>query len=422
MDNNRNNSIDPWDRDSFETGSTRPPKNRGGIIAILLVIIIFLGGITSALSLMNIRLFGELMETGTGESNPMFFATEASQPSTEGQTTPSDTNTLPPGAADISLNLNKTPQSVDNIPQTGGLSYQQIYAKAIDSVVSVICTLSDGTSSGTGVILSEQGYIVTNCHVVDGAQRIRVRLTDNRELDAAVVGADAVSDLAVLYVKASRLTPAEFGDAASVRVGDAVAAIGDPLGVELRGTMTDGIVSAINRDMTFGGRKMTLIQTNAALNSGNSGGPLLNCHGQVIGINTMKIGAFADDAGVEGLGFAIPSTTVKEVVDQLLAKGYVSGRPGLGLEGEAVSLVQQRFYRYPAGVMILSVTEGSNADTQGLVAGDILLMLDGKRITGVDEMNNVLYAHNVGDTVEAVIYRGGRQYSVQLTLEEAKGA
>ena len=421
MNNQHNNPIDPWERDSFETGSTKPPKNRGGIIAVLLVAVIFLGGITSALGLMNVRLFGALAEAGK-ETIPMLFSTEPSDTGSGIQNSTQSEQTLPPNTGDITVNLNKSPESVENIPQSGGLSYQEIYSKNIDSVVSVLCTLQGGSSSGTGVVLSEKGYIVTNCHVVEGAQSIRIRLTDQRELVATIVGADTVSDLAVLYVNATDLKAAEFGDASSLRVGDAVAAIGDPLGVELRGTMTDGIVSAINRDMVVSGRKMTLIQTNAALNSGNSGGPLLNCYGQVIGINTMKIGAFADEAGVEGLGFAIPSTTVKEVVDQLLSQGYVSGRPGLGLKGEAVTMVQQHFYRYPAGVLVTEVTDGSNADTQGLIAGDILLSLDGVRITSEDEMRNVLYSHRVGDTVEAIIYRSGRQYSVTLTLEEARGA
>ena len=296
----------------------------------------------------------------------------------------------------------------------GGLGLQDIYEKNIPSVVSITCTLSGGSGSGTGVVLSENGYLVTNAHVVNGAREIQVLLTDGRTLSAHLVGADSLSDLAVLYVNAENLIPAEFGDSTQLRVGDAVVAIGDPLGVSLRGTMTDGIVSAINRDVETNGRTMTLIQTNAALNSGNSGGPLINCHGQVIGINTMKIGTFADDAGVEGLGFAIPSAAVKEIVDQLISQGYVSGRPSLGLEGEWVSSFNQQFRRMPAGLYVTSAPQNSL-----IRAKDILMYVDNDRVTQQDELNAALYSHQVGDTVSLVLYRDGRQYSVNITLTEA---
>ena len=166
---------------------------------------------------------------------------------------------------------------------------------------------------------------------------------------------------------------------------------------------------------------MTLIQTNAAMNSGNSGGPLINCYGQVIGINTMKIGTFTDKAGVEGIGFAIPSTTVKEIVEQLLEQGYVSGRPTLGLTGEGVSPFYQYYYRMPSGLYISQVDSTSSAATAGIEAGDILISVNGTRITGQDELNSILYGMEVGDIVQVIIYRSGRQYSVNLTLTEAKG-
>ena len=289
-------------------------------------------------------------------------------------------------------------------------------------MVSITCRMANSTSTGTGVVLSTEGYIVTNCHVVEGAQNISVLLTDNRKLQARLIGADAVSDLAVLYVDAGDLTPAEFGDSDSLRVGDAVAAIGDPLGPEFRGTMTDGIVSAINRNVMTQGRTMTLIQTNAALNSGNSGGPLLNCYGQVVGINTLKISAFVDQAGVEGIGFAIPSTTVKEVVDQLIAQGYVSGRPSLGITGDAVSQLEQKLYRLPAGVLVQDVEAGSCADRGGIVAGDVIQYANKTRVESVEELNSLLYSLTAGDTLELTVYRyrTGKQFVVTVTLDEAK--
>ena len=419
---NRNHDMDPWDRDCYETGSTNPPKNRGGLIAVLLIAVIFLGGIASALGLLNVKLFAELNTQNTPTTPVKFYDSESTVPTI---TTPDPTERVDvtfPGQ-DVTVELQDTPEAVENIPQSGGLSLQEIYNRNIDSVVSITCTLSSGTSSGTGVVLSSNGYLVTNCHVIEGAGHISVLFTDGRTLTASLVGADPVSDLAVLYVPAEDLKAAQFGSSDSLRVGDSVAAIGDPLGVELRGTMTNGIISAINRDVTVSGRTMSLIQTNAALNSGNSGGPLLNCYGQVIGINTMKISSFAEGANVEGLGFAIPSTTVKEIVDQLISQGYVSGRPDLGIIGESVSVYYQHFYHMPEGLFITAVDADSAAAEQGIAEGDILISLDGTRIYDNDDLNGVLYSLEVGDSVEAVIYRhrDRRQYTVNLILGEAKG-
>ena len=166
---------------------------------------------------------------------------------------------------------------------------------------------------------------------------------------------------------------------------------------------------------------MTLIQTNAALNSGNSGGPLINCYGQVVGINTMKISTFTNRTGVEGLGFAIPSTTVQDIVSQLIAQGYVSGRPTLGITGESLSLFYQHYYRLPAGLYITAVEPGSSAYAKGVEAGDILISLDGKPVSTMDQLNAYVYAHEVGDTLEAVVYRGGQQYKLELLVTEDKG-
>ena len=419
---NRNHNMDPWDRDCYETGSTNPPKNRGGLIAVLLIAVIFLGGISSALGLLNVKLFSEL-STQENPTTPVKFYDSVSDPTNATATTPTERENVTFPGQDVTIELQGTPESVENIPQSGGLSLQEIYEKNIDSVVSISCTLSSGTASGTGVVLSANGYLVTNCHVVEGAESISVLFTDGRTLAASLVGADAVSDLAVLYVPAEDLKAAEFGSSDALRVGDSVAAIGDPLGVELRGTMTDGIISAINRDVTVSGRTMSLIQTNAALNSGNSGGPLINCYGQVIGINTMKISSFAEGANVEGLGFAIPSTTVKEIVDQLICQGYVSGRPDLGITGESVSVYYQHFYNMPEGLFITGVDAGSAAAEKGIAQGDILIRLNGTRICDNDDLNSALYSLEVGDTVEVVIYRhrDHRQYTMQITLTEAKG-
>lgn len=413
---------EPWDTDSWQTGSTEPPRNKNGAMALMLILVIFLCGIITVLGILNVKMFRQLQEKEEDSTSIRFIPEE---------TIP---ETLPTVAAeteeeiavhyeeeDVSLAIQASPTAPANLPQEHGISLQEIYEKNIPSVVSITCQSRNGSSTGTGVILSNKGYIVTNAHVVEDASSVSIQLTDDRIFQARLIGADEISDLAVLLIEADQLVPAEFGDSSILRVGDTVTAIGDPLGVEFRGSFTDGIISAINRDVAIDGRTMSLIQTNAALNSGNSGGPLINSYGQVIGINTMKIGAFTDSAGVEGLGFAIPSATVKDVVDQLIDQGYVSGRPTLGLTGEALSSFYQRYYRLPAGLYITDVDPASYAAYYGIEPGDILLYIDENRIITMDDLNTVLYKHTVGDTVTAVIYRAGQQAKVELTLTENKG-
>jgi len=410
---------DPWDTGSWQTGSTQPPKSRGGLIALMLILIIFLCGIITVLGILNIRLFQKLQVQKENELSISFTTGQTETVETEAPPIP-ETAAIDNGDA-ASIELHQAQAGIDNIPSGQGLPLQDIYTQSIGSVVSILCQHPGGSSTGTGVVLTKNGYLVTNAHVVDGAVSISAQLTDDRILSAQLVGSDEISDLAVLRIEAGDLIPAQFGDSNSLRVGDTVVAIGDPLGVEFRGTYTDGIVSAINRDVDMDGRTMTLIQTNAALNSGNSGGPLINCYGQVIGINTMKIGAFTDKAGVEGLGFAIPSATVKEVVDQLIRQGYVSGRPTLGVTGEALSTFYQYYYRLPAGLYITAVEYGTDAHRKGIENGDILISLNGTRIYSSDDLKTFLYNCEVGQVLEAVVYRDGQQYQLELTLSEDKG-
>ena len=421
MDDRRYNQKLPWDDSIYGTGRTHPRKSHGGAIALLLILVIFLSGVVAFLSIMNVRLLNQLSDQADPNDHPMVFSHQNSTEPSESSANHPTKSTEPEDSQD-KIDLIPTPQSQENIPQENGLSLQEIYVRNLPSVVSITSQSSTGTSTGTGVILTEDGYIVTNCHVVDGAQTITVRLHDSTTFSAMLVGDDEVSDLAVLRIDAEGLSPAQLGDSESLRVGDVVVAIGDPLGQQFSGSMPDGIVSAINRNVSVNGRIMTLIQTNAALNSGNSGGPLINCYGQVIGINTMKIGIFADSAGVEGIAFAIPSTTVKDIVDQLIHQGYVSGRPTLGIEGETLSSFYQHYYRLPAGLYITSVAPGSDAEVKGIEHGDILLSVADQRIVSMDELKSVLYDREVGETVKVVIYRSGQQYRLELTLGENKGS
>ncbi len=397
----------------YQTGSTRPPKSRGGLIAFLLILVIVLLGAVTILGVMNVKLFRQL----NGDGQLLGISLSGTEASDDTISTQEAKETR----GDDIIQIATSPTSVENAGSDGSLSLQEIYEQNILSVVSISCTYRSGSSTGTGVVVSDRGYIVTNCHVVENADTIQILFHDDRRMDAQLVGMDSVSDLAVLWVDAEDLTVATLGDSSSLRVGDAVVAIGDPLGVELRGTMTDGIVSAINRDVNVDGRVMNLIQTNAALNSGNSGGPLLNRYGQVVGINTMKMGDAMSVAGVEGLGFAIPSNTVGEIVNQIISQGYVSGRPYVGITGEEVSTFYQFYYNLPAGLYITYVEAGSPADHTGLETGDILLTVGSDRIYGLADLETALYAYAPGDTVDIVIYRSGRQYTGTITVGEANG-
>jgi len=401
------------DGSEYGTGRTQPPKNRGGLVALLLILVIFLTGIVTVLGILNIQLFRQLRAQDPGQEASISFSQLAEE-------TQSTLAQVPEEAMEdkFSMDLTLTPQAPANVPQEGALSLQDIYRKNIPSVVSISAAFLGGSSSGTGVILSSDGYIVTNAHLVAEAVSVTVRLSDDRVFQAQLIGRDTASDLAVIRIDAQDLVPASFGDSSALQVGDAVVAIGDPLGTELRGTMTDGIISAINRDISLEGRTMSLIQTNAVLNEGNSGGPLIDAYGNVVGINTMKIGSLLSAYSAEGLGFAIPSATVKAVVDQLVNQGYVSGRPTLGIDGESLSVFYQHYYHLPAGLYLTQVRPGSGAALAGLAPGDILLTVNDQPILTGDDLNRVLYALDIGDQVTLTIYRAGNQGTLTLTVEE----
>ena len=293
------------------------------------------------------------------------------------------------------------------------LSLQEIYEKMIPSVVSIVTN----AGTGTGIVMSEDGYLITNCHVIAQAQQITAMTWDETTYAAALVGSDEASDLAVLKIEPDApLTAAEFGDSDALRVGDTVVAIGDPLGVKLRGTMTNGIVSAINRNLMVNDREMTLIQTNAALNNGNSGGPLINCYGQVVGVNAVKLSSYYSQATVEGLGFAIPISTAKPIIDELIQNGYVAGRPAIGISGEQLPAAARVYYGLPEGVYVTYVAPDSGAWEAGVRKGDIITAINGTAVSSVDALNTVKNRYSAGDTVTLTIYRSGQTADVDITL------
>lgn len=423
-------------------GSRRPRRRSGwlkGILAVLLVVAISFG----AFYLMrNVGVRLEKTEDGvtlsmtnrSKQAEPEQAEQPIPEPSASAQTgtqtaAPQQTTQQPTQGAYVGsgtrLNIVSAPESSDTTfsDEEDALCLQDIYSSVIDSVVSISSMTSSGTSSGTGIIMSSDGYVITNHHVITGALVISVLTNDNQEFEAALVGSDEMSDLAVLKIDARGLQAAEFGDSSKLRVGDSVVAIGDPLGVQLRGTMTNGIISAINRDLTVGDRTMTLIQTNAALNNGNSGGPLINCYGQVIGINTVKMSSYyTATASVEGLGFAIPISVAKPIIDELIENGYVAGRPAIGISGDSLPSYYRTYYRLPEGVYVTSVNEGSDAKAKGIREGDIVTAINGEKICSIDELNTVKNQYAAGDEVTLTIYRSGAYYEVTVTLvDQATG-
>ena len=291
-------------------------------------------------------------------------------------------------------------------------SFQQIYQENIASIVSIRGTSDLGLFLGTGVIMTENGYIITNAHVIEGCSQVEVALQDEQVYPARLVGYDVQTDLAVLKIDARGLTPAEFGDSAALQVGDTVLAIGNPLGEELRGTMTDGIISAINRDVSVDGYTMVLLQTTAALNSGNSGGALINDRGQVVGITNLKMESY--DSTVEGLGFAIPTATVKTVVDELIAHGVVTGRPTIGITVRAVAAYANV---QPKGVRVESIQAGSDADGK-LEVGDIIVEANGVSVATTDELLAVKEQLEAGDVLTLRFWRDGTWLERDVALVE----
>ena len=303
--------------------------------------------------------------------------------------------------------------------ETEELTLRELYERCIPSVVGITAMVPDGSGYfwGTGLILTEDGYIVTNTHILDGTDSVTVTLWDDRELEAKLVGADNVSDLAVLKVEAEGLTPAEFCGT-SVSIGDRVAALGNPLGMELRGTLTDGIVSAINRDVSYNSHSMTLLQTNAAINEGNSGGPLLNMYGQVVGITNMKMMGTSAYSAIEGIGFAIPTSTIQEVVNQLLRNGRVTGRAAIGVTIGPIPEDAAAAYSLPDGLYVVSVAEGSDAAAKGLAEGDVITAIDGQGVTTTAQVGEIIAGLEVGDTITMTVYRNGETFDVEVALVE----
>jgi serine protease Do len=378
-------------------GATR--KNRGLVVFTV-----------SLVGILVISLFGL-----TGYSLMVGRRVESSSAS-EGVPSQSQSQSVPandaPSQADSGLDLAGKPQIQETQPVSERLTIPEIAKLVSPSVVGVSAhndvRIYEPVSIGSGIVMSEDGYIITNAHVLAGGSKYKVQLSDNSPYDARLIGFDSSTDLAVLKIEATGLTPAVFGDSSQIEVGETVVAIGNPSGIELAGSVTRGIISAINRQVSTD-RSLNYIQTDAAINPGNSGGALVNEFGQVIGINSAKIVA----AGYEGIGFAIPITDAKPILDMLIVSGRVTGRVMLGILCNPVSEADSLKYGIPMGLEIQEVYETSDLRGKDIQLGDILTEINGQRVFTLADVESIIEEYKVGDEVTLKFYR--RISTVQST-------
>ncbi|SKA95409.1 serine protease Do [Caloramator quimbayensis] len=313
-------------------------------------------------------------------------------------------------------NLSQNNETAD-IPKNSINQVADAVGPAIVGVDNNVRTWGGGTAlqgSGSGIIFDKSGYIVTNEHVIDGATNVTVTLPGGKKLPAKVIGSDIRTDLAVLKINATNLPVAKFGDSSKVRVGDTAIAIGNPLGEEFAGSVTAGVVSAVNRKLYLDGKVYRLIQTDASINPGNSGGALCNTAGEVIGINTLK------NVDAEGMGFAIPINEAIPIIQSLMKNGYVS-RPYIGIEYQFIDEDTAKENQVPIGGYVVRVVRDGAAEKAGILPGDIIVALDGANIDTSDSLTEILSKHKVGDVVTMKIYRSGRYQNVQIKLQDSNG-
>ena len=331
-----------------------------------------------------------------------------------------------PGSISGVLQGNRANTVLETVPiDTGRLmTAAEVYAVNVHATVGITTSIttnywgipSTSAASGSGFILTEDGYIVTNHHVIEDSNRISVTLYDGTVYEAELIGSDESNDIAVLKVDASGLSTVILGDSDNLNVGDSVIAIGNPLG-ELTFTLTAGAVSAKDRSVTFSNAvTMNLIQTDCAINSGNSGGALFNLYGEVIGVTNAKYSSSSSGASIDNIGFAIPINNVWSIIESIIEKGYIS-KPYVGLSVSTVSADVQQF-GIPGGAVVKAVAEGSPAETAGLQIGDIITQLNGEPVNGSTELVRMVSKANIGDILTLDIYRKGETLTVTVTVGE----
>ena len=417
--NSMNFSCEPMGGQQFPDPNSQEPKKpekkgkiTGKLVALLLAVAIVgsVGG-----SALTAAIAGIHQDKNTGDA-------------TEGVTGTTDVTQESQDQADYQLVNHELPDTLPTNDTGKSLTESEVYALTVNSVVGITTEATTNVfgqqavsaNAGTGFILSEDGYIITNQHVVEGADTIKVALYNGESYDAELVGGDSSYDIAVLKIEAEGLQAVSVGNSDEIQVGESVVAIGNPLG-ELTWTMTNGIISALNREINTDGSAQniqTMIQTNAAINSGNSGGPLFDMDGNVIGVTSAKYsGSTSSGTSIEGLGFAIPINDALRVAYDLVEYGYVKGAY-LGVSLRDLTTDTASYYSLPVGPRVEEVTEGSCAEKAGVQVGDIIISFNGVDVANYSELANQLKKVNAGDTVEMVVYRSGEEVTLSVTLDE----
>ena len=391
-------------------------RQNGGVIALCLVALFLLIAVTTIFAVIICRSAivtsksGRLSLVIGGQKNVNPFA-----PSSPAVTA------APGESSSPQLDINDPPEVITTSPveNDGVLSTPEIAKRIRPSVVSILVSNARQSGLASGIIMTQDGFIITNSHVVAGMTAITVVLSDGTQYNASLIGRDESSDLAVVKIAAEGLKPATFGNSDVLEVGDRAVVVGTPYSLSLSGTTTQGIISAINRDLIIENRSITLIQTDASINPGNSGGPLINEYGQVVGITSLKVGE-----EFEGLGFAIPMNTAKSILEELITNGHVNGNPALGINGRFLAVSEAAANSLPVGLYVTAVDPKSSAARNGLTVGDVITRIDGLSITDLAAFINIKNGHAVGDTLLLTVYRDtnlydrlpGSLYEISVTL------
>ncbi len=421
-----------------DTSTEEPkPKKHNGLKAaiVFLSLLIGIGAGYQLFHLMSTPTMAVQDITETKENRSTKDNTEATPPVTETVTEVKPAEDMPSLISIASRKDSKyLPDIIDEVmPSVVGVTSTFEYTRTYNTWgwggIRTETETQNPVGTGTGIVMTENGYIITNAHVIfddseykcGEAIEVSVLFSNEEEHPAKIIAYDIETDLAVLKVDETGLKPAEFGNSDDLRVGELVIAVGNPLGFELYGSVTSGIVSALNRQIAINGREMTLIQTDAAINSGNSGGPLLNSCGQVIGINSAKISSsyLSNSASVEGLGFAIPINNAKVIIDDLINYNHVMGRPKIGITSTNITEAYSRYLNLPMGVYIQSISEGSAAELAGLKIGDIIIGIEGEAITTNKELDKIMNKYKAGDTITLTIERSGEDMDILVVLQDA---
>lgn len=385
-----------------------PGNRRTRIIALILCAVLLLGGM----------IYAALTADWSGEQTnadgmPKSYMTYFEDYYSTASKTPS------------SIKLEKVADRGSLTLQTGSsgaakLSYNEIFQKCSPSVVGIKSfdgKSSDSYSWGSGIVVSSDGYILTNTHVIDEGERATVQLYDGTTCAAKLVAADSQSDIAILKIEKTGLTPAVFASSKNIRTGDAVCAIGNPLSPDYSLTMTSGIISATSREISYNGAVMKLLQTDTSINEGNSGGPLFNNCGQVIGITNMKI--VSSFSNIEGIGFAIPSDTLQSIVAALMNDGAVYGRSTIGITVGPISEDIADYYDIPVGLYVSEVLDNSDAQKQGIKKGDIITKVNGKDAHSTSDIAEEKSKLDIGDTIDFTVWRSGSTFKVSVKIMDS---